>query len=134
MEKVVIAVGKRKTAIARAYVKSGNGIIKVNSTPIEFVEPMLVRLRMMEPIVLAGEDYISKVNIKVNVRGGGMMGQADAVRTAIAKGLVRFFEDEKLEALFASYDPWMLKSDPRRKEQRKSPMSKARKWYTTAYR
>jgi len=134
MEKVIITVGKRKSAIARAYVKSGNGIVKVNSTPIEVVEPMLLRLRMMEPIVLAGEDYVSKVNIKVKVSGGGIMGQADAVRTAIAKGLVSYFDDEKLKSLFINYDPWMLKSDIRRKEQNKSPMSKPRKWYTTAYR
>jgi len=134
MSKVVIAVGKRKTAIARAYIKEGNGIIKINSTPLEFYEPWLARLRIMEPLVLAGEDYVSQVDIHVKVHGGGFMGQADAVRTAIAKGLVKYFDDEKLEALYSAYDVWLLKSDPRRKEQNKSPTSKPRKHYTTAYR
>ena len=131
---VIITVGKRKTAIARAYIKEGNGIVKINSIPLEFYQPYLARLRIMEPLLLAGEDYISKVNIKVKVTGGGYMSQADAARIAIAKGLVKYFDDEKLKLKFNSYDPFMLKSDPRRKEQRKSPTSKARKHYTTAYR
>lgn len=131
---VIITVGKRKTAIARAYIKEGNGIVKINSIPLEFYQPYLARLRIMEPLLLAGEDYISKVNIKVKVIGGGYMSQADAARIAIAKGLVKYFDDEKLKLKFNSYDPFMLKSDPRRKEQRKSPTSKARKHYTTAYR
>jgi len=77
---------------------------------------------------------VSQVDINVKVYGGGFMGQADAARTAIAKGLVKYFEDEKLEALYSAYDVWLLKSDPRRKEQNKSPTSKPRKHYTTAYR
>ena len=134
MSKIVIAVGKRKMAIAKAYIKEGNGNVKINSIPLEFYEPLLARLRIMEPLVLAGEDYISQVDINVKVRGGGFMGQADAARTAIAKGLVKYFEDERLEALYSVYDVWLLKSDPRRKEQNKSPTSKPRKHYTTAYR
>ncbi|MEM4588201.1 MAG: 30S ribosomal protein S9, partial [Nanopusillaceae archaeon] len=89
---------------------------------------------IMEPLILAGEEFISKVNIDVKVTGGGFMGKADAARTAIAKGLVLYFENEKLKNLFLSYDPWLLKSDPRKKEQRKSPTSKARKHYQTSYR
>ena len=134
MSRVVIAVGKRKMSIAKAYIKEGNGAVKINSIPLEFYEPLLARLRIMEPLVLAGEDYVSQVDIHVKVRGGGFMGQADAARTAIAKGLVKYFEDEKLEALYSAYDVWLLKSDPRRKEQNKSPTSKPRKHYTTAYR
>jgi len=134
MSKIIITTGKRKKAIARAYIKEGKGRIRINSIPLEFYQPELARLRIIEPIILAGEDYISKVDIFVKVNGGGFIGQADAARTAITKGLVKFFEDEKLKALFTYYDPWLLKSDPRTKEQRKSPTSKARKHYTTAYR
>lgn len=131
---MIISTGKRKTSIARAYIEEGNGIVKINSIPLEFYEPFLARLRIMEPILLAGEEYISKVDIYVKVKGGGYMSQADASRIAIAKGLVKYFDDDKLKMNFISYDPFMLKSDPRRKEQRKSPTSKARKHYTTAYR
>ncbi|BFI73598.1 30S ribosomal protein S9 [Nanoarchaeota archaeon] len=130
----IVVTGKRKSAIAKAYIKEGNGKVIINSKPLQFYEPLLARLRIMEPLILAGEEYISKVNIKVKVVGGGYMGQADASRVAIAKGLVKFFDDDKLKILFTQYDPFMLKSDPRRKEQRKSPTSKARKHYTTAYR
>ncbi|MEM4511385.1 MAG: 30S ribosomal protein S9 [Nanopusillaceae archaeon] len=131
---MIVVSAKRKSAIARAYIREGNGRVRINSIPIEFYEPHLARLRIMEPLILAGEEFISKVNIDVKVTGGGFMGKADAARTAIAKGLVLYFENEKLKNLFLSYDPWLLKSDPRKKEQRKSPTSKARKHYQTSYR
>ncbi len=131
---MLIVSAKRKSAIARAYIKEGKGRVRINSMPLEFYEPLLARIRIMEPLILAGDEYVSKVDIKVKVRGGGFMGQADAARTAIAKGLVEYFNDEKLKNLFLSYDPWLLKSDPRKKEQRKSPTSKARKHYQTSYR
>ncbi|NAZ26142.1 MAG: 30S ribosomal protein S9 [Nanoarchaeota archaeon] len=130
----IIVTAKRKTAIARAYIKEGNGKVTINSIPLQVYEPFLARLRISEPLILAGEDYVSKVNIKVKVKGGGYMGKAEAARIAIAKGLVKYFDDDKLKLLYLQYDPYMLKSDPRRKEQRKSPTSKARKHYTTAYR
>jgi len=131
---MIVVSAKRKTAIARAYIREGKGRIKINSMPLEFYEPLLARIRIMEPLILAGEEYVSKVDIDVKVKGGGFMGQADAARTAIAKALVAYFDDEKLKNLFISYDPWLLKSDIRRKEQRKSPTSKARKHYQTSYR
>jgi len=130
----IIVTAKRKTAIARAYIKEGNGKVTINSVLLHVYEPLLARLRISEPLILAGDDYVSKVNIKVKVRGGGYMGKAEAVRIAIAKGLVKYFDDDKLKLLYLQYDQYMLKSDPRRKEQRKSPTSKARKHYTTAYR
>jgi len=130
----IIVTAKRKTAIARVYIKEGNGKVTINSIPLQIYEPFLARLRICEPLILAGEDYVSKVNIKVKVEGGGYMGKAEAARIAIAKGLVKYFDDDKLKLLYLQYDPYMLKSDPRRKEQRKSPTSKARKHYTTAYR
>jgi len=130
----IIVTAKRKTAVARAYIKEGNGKVTINSIPLQVYEPFLARLRISEPLILAGEDYLSKVNINVKVKGGGYMGKAEAARIAIAKGLVKYFDDDKLKLLYLQYDPYMLKSDPRRKEQRKSPTSKARKHYTTAYR
>ena len=130
----IIVTAKRKTAVARAYIKEGNGKVTINSIPLQVYEPFLARLRISEPLILAGEDYVSKVNIKIKVKGGGYMGKAEAARIAIAKGLVKYFDDDKLKLLYLQYDPYMLKSDPRRKEQRKSPTSKARKHYTTAYR
>ena len=91
--------GKRKTAIARASVKEGTGKVTVNKIPIELYTPELARLKIQEPLGLAG-DKASKVDISVTVQGGGVMGQATAVRTAVARGLCEFFKDDELEATF----------------------------------
>jgi small subunit ribosomal protein S9 len=69
---------------------------------------------MMEPLTIAG-DAIKKVDIEVNVQGGGVMGQADASRTAIAKAIVIYTEDVELKKKYIAYDRSLLVSDPRRK-------------------
>ncbi len=107
--------GKRKTAIARATVSLGKGRVRINHKPIEIWEPQMAKDKMMTPMRLAG-DRVKKVDIKVKVKGGGIMGQADAVTTAIAKVLVDYFDDEELRARYMAYDRTLLVSDPRRKE------------------
>ena len=132
-EKVVVASGKRKSAVARASVREGKGLVRINSVPVEIYKPDLARVVIMEPLTLAGEKS-SKVNIDVNVMGGGVMGQANASRTAIAKGLVQFLKDEELERMYAKYDRSLLVSDPRRKLP-KNPMGRgARKKHQKSYR
>ncbi len=106
--------GKRKTAIARASVKEGTGRVTVNKIPIELYTPELARLKIQEPLGLAG-DKASKVDISVTVQGGGVMGQATAVRTAVARGLCEFFKDDELEATFRAYDRSLIINDDRRK-------------------
>ncbi len=131
--KVINSSGKRKTAIARATIKDGKGRIKINSVPLEILEPELARLKMMEPLELVG-DRVAKVDIDVNVNGGGVMGQATATRTAIARGLVDYFEDEELRAKFKAYDRTLLVNDPRRSEP-KHPLGRgARKKRQKSYR
>ena len=68
----------------------------------------------MEPLELAS-DKAGKVDISVNVNGGGVMGQAAAIRTAIARGLVEFYKDEELERMFRAYDRTLIINDDRRK-------------------
>jgi len=80
--------GKKKTAIARATVRDGDGRVRIDSRPVELVEPELARLKMLEPFRIA-DDVRDGVDIEVSVQGGGISGQADAVRTAIARGLVQ---------------------------------------------
>tara|TARA_Y100000310_G_scaffold341787_1_gene442120 strand:- start:21004 stop:21405 length:402 start_codon:yes stop_codon:yes gene_type:complete len=113
--KVVVASGKRKRAIARATIKAGNGIVKVNNNILDHYEPKISRLKLREPLIIAG-DLINKVNISVNVAGGGMSSQADASRLAIAKGLVEFSKNDKLKEAFLNYDRNLLVADVRRKE------------------
>jgi small subunit ribosomal protein S9 len=131
--KVINSSGKRKTAIARATIKDGKGRIKINSVPLEILEPELARLKMMQPLEMVG-DRVAKVDIDVNVNGGGVMGQATATRTAIARGLVDYFEDEELRAKFRAFDRSLLVNDPRRSEP-KHPLGRgARKKRQKSYR
>jgi len=133
LSKTVNTSGKRKTAIAKATITSGKGRIRVNHRPIELVEPEIARLKMMEPLVLAREKA-DKVDIKVDVVGGGYMGQADAVRTAIARGLVLYFSDEELKQMYIHYDRSLLVNDPRRHFP-KTPLGRgARKRRQKSYR
>ncbi len=118
---IVLTTGKRKTAVARARIKAGKGSVTVNAVPLELVQPEMIRLRIQEPLILIGDEW-KKFDIKVNVRGGGITGQADAARLAIAKGLVEMLGEEA-KKIFLSYDRNLLVYDPRRAEQHKPPHS-----------
>ena len=113
--KVVTASGKRKRAIARATIKSGKGIVKINNQILDSYEPKLSRLKLREPLIIVG-DLLNKVDVSVNVIGGGISSQADASRLAIAKGLVEFLKSDKLKEQFLNYDRNLLVADVRRKE------------------
>lgn len=131
--KVVLASGKRKTAVARATVTKGTGVIRVNSVPVEIHEPELARLKILEPLKLAGKKA-EAVDIAVRVLGGGVMGQADAARTAIARGLVSYLNDTDLESLYRDYDRTLIVPDTRRKLP-KNPLGRgARKKRQKSYR
>ena len=119
--KVLMAVGKRKCAVARAYAKPGSGRVRINKIPLEVYQPELARMIISEPLLLAG-DVAKKLDIDVNVKGGGVFGQADAVRQAIARILVQV--DEKLKDVFLKYDRYLLVHDPRRNEPHKPSRSK----------
>ncbi len=128
MSKVVHTSGKRKTAIARGTVREGTGKVKVNRKPVELYSPELARLKIFEPLELAG-DLVDSVDINVRVIGGGVMGQAEAARMVIAKGLVEYYGDMNLKDRYVQYDRTMLVGDPRRSESKKfgGPGARARK-------
>ncbi len=132
--KIVIATGKRKTSIARAIIKPGEGRIWINGIPLEIYPVELARLKMYEPLVLVG-DLWKQVDIRVNVRGGGVVSQADAVRMAIARGLLRYAdENEELKKVLTEYDRYMLSGDPRRTEPEKYMRYSARRRWQKSYR
>jgi len=110
----ITRTGKRKEAIAKATIRPGEGRVRVNTKPLEIYDPEMARLKIKEPVQLIG-DRAKEIDIEINVRGGGIMGQADAARTAIANCLVDYLEDPELEELFKKYDRSLLISDPRRK-------------------
>ncbi|WP_456371662.1 30S ribosomal protein S9 [Methanocaldococcus sp.] len=121
--KIVLTVGKRKRAIARAVARPGKGRIRINKIPIELIEPKYKRMKLMEPILLAGEEIISQIDIDVTVNGGGVMGQMDAARTAIGKAIVEFTGSKELRDKFLAYDRTLLVSDARRTEPHKPSRS-----------
>lgn len=133
-KRIVLTSGKRKTAIARATTKAGKGRIRINSIPLEIYPSELARMKIQEPLQLAGEAVINDVDISVNVRGGGLVGQADAARTAIGRALVKWTDDPELRSKFLHYDRSILVADSRRKEQKKAGGPGARAKYQKSYR
>lgn len=132
--KIVISVGKRKTAIARAVIKPGIGRVRVNGVPIEIWPIEMARMKMLEPLLLLQPKLRESVDIDVKVEGGGVMAQADAVRMAIARGLVAFFNIPELKELYKEFDRTMLAGDPRRTEPEKWLRYSARRFRQKSYR
>jgi small subunit ribosomal protein S9 len=130
---VIETSGARKTAVARATIRDGNGRIRINGIPIEIYTPELAKLKMMEPVILAG-DRISKVDISINTRGGGVVGQAEAARTAMSRAIIDFFKDQELEKTFKDYDRTLLVNDVRKKLPKKPGGKGARKKKQKSYR
>ena len=133
VKKIINTSGKRKTAIARATVQKGKGMVRINKKPVELYEPEIAKWKILEPIRLA-EKHIDKINIDVNVAGGGFMSQANAVRTAIARGLVEFTADPSLKLAFLDHDRSLLVNDSRRKEAKKPLGRGARRKRQKSYR
>lgn len=114
-KKIVFTTGKRRVAVARAKITEGTGKVYVNGRPLEIWGNEPLRLWVKEPLVLAGE-LSNKVDVYVRVKSGGIVGQAEAARMAIARGLVDFSKDEGLRKRFVEYDRNLLVYDQRRNE------------------
>lgn len=119
---VINAIGRRKSSIARIYMKEGNGTIMINNRTLEdyFPEKML-QFKVKQPLNLV--DSAEKYDIKVNLDGGGFNGQAEALRLAISRALVE---------IDAEHRPTLKKNglltrDPREVERKKPGQPKARK-------
>ena len=126
-KRILLTSGKRKTAIARATIKQGTGRIRINNTPLEIIEPKIAQDKIMEPVRQAG-DVCNKLDIHIKVSGGGVMSQAEAVRMAIARGLLKWTKSSHLRTVFTDYDRTMIAGDSRRKEPKKfgGPGARAR--------
>ena len=126
--------GKKKTAIARATVRDGSGKIRVNAQPVELVEPELAQLKMLEPFRVIDRNVRNNVDISISVEGGGTVGQADAVRTAIARGVVEHTNDAELRDAYREFDRSLLVNDVRQRESKKWGGPGARARYQKSYR
>lgn len=118
-KKILVVSGKRKTATAKAVVRQGMGRIRINKTPVEIIEPGIAREKIMEPLLQAGENVRQQVDMDVKTIGGGFMGQAEAARTAIANGLLKWTKSTHLRTVFTEYDRTMIAGDARAKEPKK---------------
>lgn len=114
--KVIHEVGTRKTAVARATLTPGAGIVRINSRLFSTMPQDIFRAKIEEALLLAG-DAAKKVDIKINVCGGGVNSQSEAIRLAIAKALAVF--DKKLHTTYLEYDRMFTVADVRRKETHK---------------
>jgi len=118
-----IAVGRRKTSVARVYLRpGGNGNIIVNKRPLENYFPLKWRRNVVNGPFNVTETA-GQFDVVVNVRGGGLTGQADAIRLGIARTLVK--HDEELRKSLR--DAGHLTRDPRMVERKKYGQPKARK-------
>merc|ERR1711865_8463 len=133
--------GRKKSAVAVAYCTRGRGMIKVNGSPLDLLEPETLRLKVYDPIQILGQPVFGIMDMRVRVQGGGYTSRIYAIRQAIAKAVVAFYakyEDEarkrEIKELLTKYDRSLLVSDPRRKEPKKFGGKSARARYQKSYR
>ncbi|MGE0792616.1 MAG: 30S ribosomal protein S9 [Candidatus Woesearchaeota archaeon] len=130
--KAIMSSGKRKSAIARATINKGTGLVKINNLNLNVFTPEIARLKLQEPLIIAGK-VAQKYDISLNISGGGVMSQTIAARLAIARGLVE--AEPKLKEEFLNYDRLLLVADIRRKESSKpNSHGKARAKRQKSYR
>ena len=116
------AIGRRKAAVARVIVKEGNGTITINKRPLEVYFPSSI-LQYIVKQPLTKLDVVEKYDIKVNLYGGGYKGQAEALRLAIARALVKINPEDKAALRAEGF----MTRDPRAVERKKPGRPKARK-------
>merc|ERR1712189_27936 len=133
--------GRKKTATAVAFCKRGNGLIKVNGRPLDLVEPVTLRMKVQEPVLIIGKERFAGIDIRVSVKGGGQVAQMYAIRQAISKAIVAYYQkfvDEaskkEIKDLLVQYDRSLLVADPRRCEPKKFGGPSARARYQKSYR
>ncbi len=138
---LVQTFGRKKNAIAVATVRPGRGVIKVNSSPLDMLEPAVLRTKVYEPLLLLGTKRFAKLDIRIKVRGGGYTAQVYAVRQAIARGIVAYHQkyvDEQskrqIKELLLQYDRTLLVADSRRCETKKFGGTGARAKRQKSYR
>ncbi len=130
--KVVVSRGKRKSAIAIAVIKDGKHKYTINGKDINAIQNKYMRALAYEPLSFVSD--VSNLNISVSVRGGGSSGQIQAVRNAVAKGIVKYYDNKDIESEMLKYDRNLLVEDSRRVETKKYNGRKARARRQKSYR
>jgi small subunit ribosomal protein S9 len=119
---IIMTLGRRKTAVARIYLKEGEGKITVNNRDYkEYFPTVILQYQVVEPFNIT--NTLGKYDVKVNLDGGGITGQAEALSLAISRALCKISEENR-PALKAK---GMMRRDPRMVERKKFGQKKARK-------
>lgn len=134
--------GRKKTAVAVAHITgNGKGLMKLNGSPLDLLEPEGLRVKVFEPLLILGQEHFADVDIRLRVSGGGYTSQIYAIRQAIAKGIIAYYQkfvDEakkkELKDLLLAYDRTLLVADPRRCEPKKFGGRGARSRFQKSYR
>ncbi len=130
----IVTRGKRKECVARASIREGKGVVRVNSFLLSAYGSPIARSLISEPLSFAPE-FSGKVDIDVSVHGGGAIGQAQACRTAVARALLKYSGDSPaLKEQMAQADKFLLSEDSRRVEPKKYKGPKARARFQKSYR
>jgi len=122
--KIIHTSGKRKSSIARATLREGKGVIRINSFRLETFGNKIARMRILQPLKLAAPYVdLNKLDIKVNVRGGGIMSQADAIASSIARALAEWITNPGYLESVLTYDRTLIAGDYRQTEVHKPSQS-----------
>ena len=146
--KTEIYFASRKTASSHVYITKGVGKVRINNIPVEMLEPEIAREVVLMPLEIIGEELRDKVNISVRVKGGGFMGQAYAVSTAMSRALIGLTKSKKapkahpfnkskredLRKRIGEFDQYLISGDARRKEPKKFGGPGARRRKQKSYR
>jgi small subunit ribosomal protein S9 len=145
--KTEIYFATRKTASAHVYITKGNGKVKINNVPVEMLPQETAREVILAPLEISGE-LRDKIDISIRVRGGGIMGQANAISVAIARALIGWTKSKKepkdhpfpkstredLRQRIVDFDKYLISGDARRKEPKKFGGPGARRRKQKSYR
>ena len=133
--------GKKKNAVAVALCREGKGVLRVNGRPIDLLTPDTLRSKVMEPVLLLGLEKFKELDIRLRVRGGGYTSQVYALRIALCRAVVAFYqkfrdewEKREIKEIFLEYDRGLLVVDPRRCEPKKAGGRGARSKKQKSYR
>lgn len=119
---IINAVGRRKSSVARVFMRKGSGDLKVNGKSLEIYFPQKhIQNKVIEPLTTV--EMVGEIDFKINVKGGGFKGQAEAIRLGISRALIKLNEDFKKPLK----DKHFLTRDARVVERKKFGKPKARK-------
>lgn len=100
MASAVQCFGRKRNATAVAHCKEGKGVLRVNGYPVNLVQPETLRVKVLEPVLLLGPEKFANLDVRIRVKGGGHAAQIYAIRQALAKAVVSYYQKCKFSCPF----------------------------------